>query len=133
MPHYTHKINYKDQIYLVPATILVEGLNGYFIEETFEEFHGAYTRRRLVSHDAVYECEAGGEKQLLDEVRKGLHGVWQVGDYVYIPSKDLYGFVTNVNRVMLTVDNPEIKKTHKVRKGNLLLISRIEQITSRGV
>lgn len=127
MPHYTHERNYKDQIQLVPVTILVEGINGYYIEETHEEFHGVYTRRRLVSREAVYECEAGEEKQLLEEVRRGLHGVWQVGDYVYVPSKDLYGFVTKVNRVMLSVNNPEIKKTHKVRKGNLLLISRLEQ------
>ena len=126
MPHYTHEIDHKGQIHLVPATILVEGLNGYFIEETFEEFHGTYTRRRLTSLDAVYECEPGEEKQLLHEVRKGLHGVW-VGDYVYLPSKDLFGFVTKVNRVMLSVSNPEIKKTHKVRKGNLLLISRLEK------
>ena len=127
MPHYTHESDDKGQIHLVPVTILVEGLNGHFIEETFEEFHGVYTRRRLASHDEVYECEAGGEKELLDEVRRGLHGEWQVGDYVYLPSKDLFGFVTKINKIMLSVSNPEIKKTHKVRKGNLLLISRLEK------
>ena len=104
MPHYTHETDDKGQIHLVPVTILVEGLNGHFIEETFEEFHGVYTRRRLASHDE-----------------------WQVGDYVYLPSKDLFGFVTKINKIMLSVSNPEIRKTHKVRKGNLLLISRLEK------
>lgn len=127
MPLYTHERNYKDQVELVPIKVIVEGLNGAFVEETLVESCGVYTRERVIPLDEIYECDTGKENKLIEEIRQGLHGCWHVGDYVYLPSKRLFGFVTKVNRVMLSISNPEIKKTHKVSKSNVLLISRFEQ------
>ena len=126
MPLYTHEQDYKGRVELVPIKVIVEGLNGAFVEETHVEACGVYTSERVIPLDEIYECEAGKENQLISEIRQGLHGCWHVGDYVYLPAKKLFGFVTKVNRVMVSVSNPEIKKTHKVSKSNLLLISRLE-------
>lgn len=124
MQTYTYETDYKGKMNLVPCDILVEGISEYYVREHHEGTFDSYTRKRKLSKKYVFFCEEG-EKALLEKIRANVLGPWRVGDLVFLTNKEVYGFITKVNRVKLVVDNPDWKKPMQPDKTSVMLISRV--------
>lgn len=127
MKTYTYEFDYKGKLDLIPCDILVEGVSEYYVREHHQGTFDEYTRKKKLPKESVFSCEEGGEKALLEKIRANVLGPWRVGDLVFLTNKEVYGFITKVNRVKLVVDNPNWKKPMQPDKTSVMLISRNEE------